>query len=249
MSKTLLEIKDLSVRVEDRTILNGVSLTINKSETHVLMGPNGTGKSTLVSTIMGDPNYKITGGQILLDGVDITHEAADVRAREGLFLSFQSPEEIPGVTVENFLRMAKSARDKRPIKILAFQKELKKRMAELDMDPSYADRYLNVGFSGGEKKKTEILQLLMLDPKLAMLDETDSGLDVDAVRIVSKGIQAYRTKENAVLIITHNAKILEGMDIDYVHVLENGKLARTGGRELAEEILEKGFGELAAANG
>lgn len=248
MSKALLEIKDLSVKVEDRTILNGVDLTINKGETHVLMGPNGTGKSTLVSTIMGDPNYEVTGGKIFIDGTDITDEPADVRAREGLFLSFQSPEEIPGVTVENFLRMAKSAREKRPIKILAFQKELQKRMAELDMDPSYAERYLNVGFSGGEKKKTEILQLLMLNPKLAMLDETDSGLDVDAVRIVSKGIQAYRSRDNAVLIITHNAKILEGMDIDYVHVLENGKIARTGGRELADEILENGFGELKDTN-
>ncbi|MDO4266581.1 MAG: Fe-S cluster assembly ATPase SufC [Eubacteriales bacterium] len=246
MSKNLLEVKNLSVAVDGKQILDGVDLIIHKGETHVLMGPNGTGKSTLVSTIMGDPNFEITGGQIFIDGKEITNEPADVRAREGIFLSFQTPEEIPGVTVENFLRMAKSAREGRPTKIMAFQKELKNRMEELDMDPSYASRYLNVGFSGGEKKKTEILQLLMLQPKLAMLDETDSGLDVDAVRIVSQGIRSYHNRDNAVLIITHNAKILEGMDIDYVHVLENGKIRKTGGRELADEIIEEGFSALKA---
>ena len=246
MSKNLLEVKNLCVAVDGKQILDGVDLIIHKGETHVLMGPNGTGKSTLVSTIMGDPGYEITGGQIFIDGKEITNEPADVRAREGIFLSFQTPEEIPGVTVENFLRMAKSAREGRPTKIMAFQKELKSRMEELDMDPSYAERYLNVGFSGGEKKKTEILQLLMLQPKLAMLDETDSGLDVDAVRIVSQGIKAYHNRDNAVLIITHNAKILEGMDIDFVHVLENGKIRKTGGRELADEIIEEGFSALKA---
>lgn len=241
MQKALLEIKDLHASVDGKEILSGINLTICPGETHVLMGQNGTGKSTLVSTIMGDPRFEVTQGEILLCGRDITKEAADVRAREGLFLSFQTPEEIPGITLESFIRMARSAKEGRPTKIMAFQKELAACMQELSMDPSYAERYLNVGFSGGEKKKAEILQLLMLNPKLAMLDETDSGLDVDAVRVVSKGIRAYHNEQNAVLIITHNAKILDGMEIDRVHVLERGKIARSGGRALAEEILSRGF--------
>lgn len=242
MSTTLLEIQDLGVSVEDNIILDGVNLKINKGEIHVLMGPNGTGKSTLVSSIMGDPRYEITKGKILLEGKDITDEKTDVRAREGIFLSFQAPEEVPGVTLENFLRTAKGALERRPPKILAFQKELKAQMKALDMDPAYAERYLNVGFSGGEKKKAEILQLLMLQPRLALLDETDSGLDVDAVRTVSRGIRAYHNQKNAVLIITHSAKILEGLDIDYVHILEDGHIVKTGGRELSSEIITRGFG-------
>lgn len=245
--KSLLEIKNLHVSVEDREILKGVDLVIRPGELHVLMGPNGTGKSTLVSAVMGDPRYEVTEGQILLEGKDITGEKADVRARAGLFLSFQTPEEIPGLTVENFLRTARSAKTGKQEKVFPFHKELLSRMEELHMDAAYADRYLNVGFSGGEKKKTEILQLLTLDPKLALLDETDSGLDVDAVRIVSDGIRRYHNAHNAVLIITHSAKILEGLDIDYVHVLENGRIARTGGRALAEEIIADGFGQLAGA--
>lgn len=249
MKKNLLTIKDLCVAVDEKVILDGIDLTIREGETHVLMGPNGTGKSTLVSAIMGDPRYEIRRGSILMEGKEMAGEAADVRARAGIFLSFQTPEEIPGITLENFLRTAKNARNERPLKLFAFQKELKAKMAELDMDPSYAERYLNVGFSGGEKKKAEILQLLMLDPKLAMLDETDSGLDVDAVRIVSKGIRAYHNQHNAVLIITHNAKILEGMDIDYVHILEGGRIVKEGDRSLADEILLKGFGSLKADDG
>jgi Fe-S cluster assembly ATP-binding protein len=243
MSDSLLEIQNLGVSVEDdhHKILNGVDLKINKGEIHVLMGPNGTGKSTLVSTIMGDPRYEVTDGKIFFDGKDITDEKTDVRARLGIFLSFQAPEEIPGVTVENFLRTAKGAIEGRPPKVFKFEKELKSQMEALGIDPSYAERYLNVGFSGGEKKKAEILQLLMLQPKLALLDETDSGLDVDAVKTVSKGIQNYHNKNNSVLIITHSAKILEGLDIDYVHILEKGKIVRTGGSELASEIIERGF--------
>lgn len=242
MSNTLLEIQDLSVSVDDNLILDGVNLRINKGEIHVLMGPNGTGKSTLVSAIMGDPRYEIVKGKILLEGKDITDEKTDARARAGIFLSFQAPEEIPGVTLENFLRTAKGALEGRPPRIMPFQKELKAQMEALDINPAYAERYLNVGFSGGEKKKAEILQLLMLQPKLALLDETDSGLDVDAVKTVSKGINTYHNHKNAVLIITHSAKILEGMDIDYVHILEEGKIAKTGGADLAAEIIQQGFG-------
>ena len=244
MKKPLLEIRDLAVSVDDKLILNGVDLSIQKGELHVLMGPNGTGKSTLVSAVMGDPRYAIESGSISFDGEDITDESADARARLGVFLSFQAPEEIPGITLENFLRTAAGAIEGKPMRVLAFQKKLKEQMQVLDMDESYASRYLNVGFSGGEKKKAEILQLLMLRPKLAMLDETDSGLDVDAVKTVSKGIREYHDEGNSILIITHNAKILEELEVDYVHILENGRITRTGGRELADEILQSGFGAL-----
>ena len=244
MKKPLLEIHDLAVSVDDKLILNGVDLSIQKGELHVLMGPNGTGKSTLVSAVMGDPRYAVESGSISFDGEDITDESADARARLGIFLSFQAPEEIPGITLENFLRTAAGAIEGKPMRVLAFQKKLKEQMQVLDMDESYASRYLNVGFSGGEKKKAEILQLLMLRPKLAMLDETDSGLDVDAVKTVSKGIREYHNEGNSILIITHNAKILEELEVDYVHILENGRITRTGGRELADEILQSGFGAL-----
>ena len=244
MKKPLLEIHDLAVSVDDKLILNGVDLSIQKGELHVLMGPNGTGKSTLVSAVMGDPRYAVESGSISFDGEDITDESADARARLGIFLSFQAPEEIPGITLENFLRTAAGAIEGKPMRVLAFQKKLKEQMQVLDMDESYASRYLNVGFSGGEKKKAEILQLLMLRPKLAMLDETDSGLDVDAVKTVSKGIREYHDEGNSILIITHNAKILEELEVDYVHILENGRITRTGGRELADEILQSGFGAL-----
>ena len=244
MKKPLLEIHDLAVSVDDKLILNGVDLSIQKGELHVLMGPNGTGKSTLVSAVMGDPRYAVESGSISFDGEDITDESADARARRGVFLSFQAPEEIPGITLENFLRTAAGALEGKPMRVLAFQKKLKEQMQVLDMDESYASRYLNVGFSGGEKKKAEILQLLMLRPKLAMLDETDSGLDVDAVKTVSKGIREYHDEGNSILIITHNAKILEELEVDYVHILENGRITRTGGRELADEILQSGFGAL-----
>ena len=232
MSSPLLEVKDLQVTVgeEQKVLLNGLNLTINAGETHVLMGHNGAGKSTLMSALMGDPRYTITRGQIIFNGQDVTHEPADVRARAGMFLSFQTPEEIPGITLENFLRTAQNAITGKPVKVFAFR-----------MDPSYADRYLNVGFSGGEKKKSEILQLLMLKPKLALLDETDSGLDVDAVKTVAQGVKAYHNETNALIIITHNAKILEGLKVDYVHVLDDAHIVRTGGDELVNEIIEEGF--------
>lgn len=244
MKQPLLNIQSLAVSVGDKQILNSVDLVIHKGETHVLMGPNGTGKSTLVSAIMGDPRYTVDGGSIEFEGKNLVEESTDERARRGIFLSFQAPEEIPGITLENFLRTAVGALEGKPPRVIAFQKRLREQMAALDMDEAYASRYLNVGFSGGEKKKAEILQLLMLHPKLAMLDETDSGLDVDAVRTVSKGIHAYHNEENAILIITHNAKILEDLEVDYVHVLGSGRIVRTGGRELADEILQTGFAGL-----
>lgn len=243
MSSPLLEVKDLQVTVgeEQKVLLDGLNLTIYPGETHVLMGHNGAGKSTLMSALMGDPRYTITRGQIIFNGQDVTHESADVRARAGMFLSFQTPEEIPGITLENFLRTAQNAITGKPVKVFAFRKELAQQMEALGMDPAYADRYLNVGFSGGEKKKSEILQLLMLKPKLALLDETDSGLDVDAVKTVAQGVKAYHNETNALIIITHNAKILEGLKVDYVHVLDDAHIVHTGGDELVNEIIEEGF--------
>ena len=233
MSSPLLEVKDLQVVVgeENKVLLDGLNLTVNAGETHVLMGHNGAGKSTLMSALMGDPRYTVTRGQIIFRGQDITHETADVRARAGLFLSFQTPEEIPGITLESFLRTAAGAVTGKPVKVMKFRREMAAQMEALNMDPSYADRYLNVGFSGGEKKKAEILQLLMLKPALALLDETDSGLDVDAVKTVA----------SALIIITHNAKILEGLQVDYVHVLDDARIVRTGDGSLVNEIIEEGF--------
>lgn len=241
LNHTLLDIQNIQVSIEQKPILNGINLTVNQGELHVLMGPNGAGKSTLASAIMGDPRYTLDQGRITFEGTDITEEKTDVRARLGIFLSFQLPEEIPGVTLENFLRTAEGAITGETAKVFSFRRKLREQMEALHMDPSYADRYLNVGFSGGEKKKAEILQLLMLRPKLAMLDEADSGLDVDAVKTVTKGIHAYRNEKNSLLIITHNAKILEGLDVDYVHVLERGRIIQTGGPELIREITDGGF--------
>ncbi|MDF2869837.1 MAG: sufC [Anaerocolumna sp.] len=241
MSEKLLEIKGLRVSVENKEILNGLNLTVNKGEVHVIMGPNGAGKSTLGYSIMGHSKYIVEEGEILFEGEDITNEKTDIRAKKGLFLSFQNPEELTGVSLESFLRSSKTAIDGKLPKIMAYRKELSKTMENLGMDREYADRYLNVGFSGGEKKKSEILQMLMLNPKLAILDETDSGLDVDAVKIVSKGVKAFKNKQNALLIITHNTKILEYLDVDYVHILSEGKLTMTGGAELIEAVNRKGF--------
>ncbi|HCR43457.1 MAG TPA: Fe-S cluster assembly ATPase SufC, partial [Ruminococcaceae bacterium] len=237
----LLEIKNLGVSVDGKTILSGLNLNIGKGETHVLMGPNGAGKSTLVNTIMGHPQYKVEEGSILFGGKDITRLPTNERAKAGLFLSFQSPEEVPGITLENFLRTSRVALTGKPVRLFAYQRELRQKMAELGMDEEYASRYLNVGFSGGEKKKSEILQMLMLNPKLAILDETDSGLDVDAVKIVSRGVEKFRNRKNSLLIITHNTKILEYLPVDRVHVLMDGKIVRTGGSSLIDEINESGF--------
>lgn len=246
MTKELLEIKKLRVSVEGKDILTGLDLSVRKGEVHVIMGPNGAGKSTLGYSIMGHPKYNVEEGSIFFEGEDITYEKTDVRAKKGIFLSFQNPEELSGVSLESFIRASKTALEGKPLKILAYRKELNKSMENLGMEKEYGERYLNVGFSGGEKKKSEILQMLMLNPKLAILDETDSGLDVDAVKIVSQGVKAFKSRENSLLIITHNTKILEYLDVDYVHVLVDGKLKKTGDASLIDEINRKGFKELAS---
>ena len=248
MADTLLQVTDLSTAIEEGELLHHINLEIGAGETHVLMGPNGAGKSTLGYTLMGNPNYKVTGGKIVFDGEDITALSADKRAQKGMFLSFQNPLEVPGLSLEAFLRNAIRQKTGKPLKIFQFKKELEATMELLGMDESYAERDLNVGFSGGEKKKAEILQLLMLNPKLAILDETDSGLDVDAVRVVSRGIEEYQKKKNgALLIITHSTRILECLKVDYTHVLVKGNLVHTGGAELVDEINERGFERFAGA--
>lgn len=241
MSNKLLEINNLHVNAEDKQILNGINLTINKGEVHVIMGPNGSGKTTTANAILNNTIYKKTEGIIKFEDEDITNMKTDEIARKGIFMSFQLPEEIPGVSVANFLKYAKSKVTGKPIKIFEFKNELKKYMEELNMNPENIERSLNVGFSGGEKKKNEILQMLVLNPKLAILDETDSGLDVDAIKTVSKGIEMFKNDENAVLIITHNMKILKNLKVDYVHVLVNGKVVTTGGEEIIKDIEENGF--------
>ncbi len=241
MTHKLLEINNLQVRVEDKIILNNLNLVMNQGEIHVIMGPNGAGKSTLGYTIMGHPRYNVEHGNIYFDGADITNEKTNVRAQKGIFLSFQNPEELSGVTLENFMRTSKTAITGNQIRLMAYKKELHKTMVSLNMDKDYASRYLNVGFSGGEKKKSEILQMLMLEPKLAILDETDSGLDIDAVKIVSKGVEAYKNKNNSLLIITHNTKILEYLPVDQVHILVEGRIVKTGGRSLINEINDLGY--------
>ena len=239
----LLEIKDLHVSAGEKEILHGVNLTVGKDETHVLMGPNGTGKSTLGYAVTGNPEYTVTSGEIIFDGENITDIPVNARANKGIFLSFQNPLEVPGVTLSAFIRSALEQKTGSRLRLWDFKKKLSETMKLLSMDESYAERDLNVGFSGGEKKKNEILQLLVLNPKLAILDETDSGLDVDAIRIVSKGINLYKNEENAVLIITHNTRILQNLKVDYVHILVDGKIVKTGSSELAEEIEKEGYGK------
>lgn len=242
--KKLLEVKNLHVDVEDKQILHGVNLEIGKGETHVLMGPNGTGKSTLGYALMGNPRYTVREGEIWFDGRNITDEAVNERAKAGMFLSFQNPLEVPGVTLSSFIRNALEQKTGKRIRLWDFKKELERTMEILQMDPSYAERDLNVGFSGGEKKKAEILQLLMLKPSLAILDETDSGLDVDAVRTVSAGIEEYQKNcKGSLLIITHSTKILESLTVDYTHVMVEGKIIETGDASLVDKINESGFAE------
>ncbi|MCI6407117.1 Fe-S cluster assembly ATPase SufC [Veillonella caviae] len=237
----LLQIKDLEVSVEDKKILKGIDLTINKGEIHVVMGTNGAGKSTLANAIMGNPLYTVDKGSITFDGENITEDAVNDRAKKGIFMSFQNPISVPGITVENFIRTAKSTITGETVRALAFKKELKQKMDELSFDTSYAQRYVNEGFSGGERKKNEILQMSILNPKLAILDETDSGLDVDAVRIVSEGVDCFHNEDNAVLIITHHNQILQKLKPDFVHVLINGKIVKTGDASLVREIEETGY--------
>lgn len=246
MKNELLHVEGLhaSTEQEGKEILKGVDLTIRAGEVHVLMGPNGSGKSTFANVLMGNPEYQVTAGTMTFEGEDLLPLSTDKRARAGLFLSFQTPMEVSGVTVDNFIRTAKSHREGKNIPVLKFRKELKSQMDKLSMKHEYADRYLNEGFSGGEMKKNEILQMLMLNPKLAILDETDSGLDVDATRVVSEGIRRFLNEDNAVLIITHHRELLKSIEPDYVHVIMNGKIVREGGGELVDVIEEHGFAAL-----
>jgi Fe-S cluster assembly ATP-binding protein len=236
-----LQIQNLHVRTEEREILHGVDLNVEKGETHALMGPNGSGKSTLANTLMGNPQYEVTEGKILLEGEDITEADPDERARAGLFLAFQYPATIPGVSVANFLRMAINAGREEPIKVKEFGQILGKHMELLKIDRAFTSRYLNEGFSGGEKKRAEILQLAMLEPTYAVLDETDSGLDIDALRIVSDGVNAMRGEERGFLIITHYTRILDYVKPEFVHIMLDGRIVREGGSELASELEDKGY--------
>jgi len=236
-----LEIQNLHVRIGEREILRGVDLKVERGQTHALMGPNGSGKSTLANTLMGNPNYEVTEGKILLDGEDLTEAAPDERARAGLFLAFQYPATIPGVSVANFLRMAVNARREENIKVKEFGQILGKHMELLKIERAFTSRYLNEGFSGGEKKRAEILQLAMLAPDFAVLDETDSGLDIDALRIVSDGVNAMRGDERGFLIITHYTRILGYVKPEFVHIMLDGRIVRQGGSELADELEEKGY--------
>ena len=242
MSEALLNIQGLRAGIEENDILSGVDLVIRQGETHVIMGPNGAGKSTLAGVLMGNPAYRVTGGSASFEGEDLLSLPVEERAKKGLFLSFQNPLEVPGISLENFMRSALSERTGEKIRFWNFKKEVRSVLSTLQMDESYAERDLNVGFSGGEKKKAEILQMLMLKPKLAILDETDSGLDVDAVHTVSRGIEEFQKDKSAsLLIITHNAAILSALKVDAVHILVNGRIVKSGGPELIEEISAQGF--------
>jgi Fe-S cluster assembly ATP-binding protein len=242
-----LEIRDLHASVTDaageaREVLRGVNLTVSAGETHAIMGPNGSGKTTLAYAIAGHPRYQVTRGSITLDGEDVLKLSVDARARAGLFLAMQYPVEVPGVTVSNFLRTAVTAVRGEAPKLRQFVKELNTNMSELAMDPAFAQRNLNEGFSGGEKKRHEILQLQLLDPKIAILDETDSGLDIDALRIVSAGINKFaEDREHGVLLITHYTRILRYVQPDFVHVFVGGRIVEEGGPELAEELETNGY--------
>ena len=250
MSEQLLQINQIHADIEEKEILHGVSLNINPGETHVLMGPNGAGKSTLGHVLMGNPKYHISSGNLIFKGNDITGESTDKRARDGIFLSFQEPLEVPGLSLESFIRSAIRQKTGRPIRVWEFHKELKKAMDVLQLDESYTQRSLNVGFSGGEKKKAEILQLMMLKPSLAILDENDSGLDVDAVRLVSEGVRAYqREQKGALLIITHSTRILEALHVDYTHVMVDGHIVATGDSSLVDKINEEGYESFIQAAG
>ncbi|UTC56841.1 Fe-S cluster assembly ATPase SufC [Treponema sp. OMZ 305] len=239
--KPLLHIENLHLSVNEKPILHNINLTVNPGEIHVVMGPNGAGKSTLAAAIVGNPIFQVDQGSIFFDGELLNDLPVFERARKGIFLSFQNPEEIPGLKVEEFLRAAKEAVTGKKISAITFHKELLKLMESLSINPEYADRSLNVGFSGGEKKKNEILQLAVLQPKLAILDETDSGLDIDATRIVFEGVAKLKTSDMGILIITHHSKVLDYLKPDHVHVLINGSLAKSGGIELVEHIQKYGY--------
>ena len=241
-----LEIKGLTVEVEGKQILNGLDLSVAKGETHALMGPNGSGKSTLAYAIMGHPAYTITGGEVLLKGTDIKDLAPEERAKAGLFLAMQYPTEIPGVSLTNFLRTAVNAVSENDVPVRQFMTQMREDMKALEMDEKFLSRSVNEGFSGGEKKRFEILQMAMLKPEIAVLDETDSGLDVDALRIVSEGVNRMRGPNIGVLIITHYTRILNYITPDHVHVMVDGRVVQSGGPELAEQLEAQGYEHLRA---
>ena len=242
----LLNINKLCTIAEDdhdKKILQGLDLVIKPGEIHVIMGPNGSGKSTLANTIFASPRYIVTGGSIKLCGEDITNLSTDQIAKKGVFMSFQTPEEIPGISLAQFLKTTKQSITGEKVNLYKFTKEVEEYMNKLNMNYDYVNRDFNVGFSGGEKKKNEILQMLILNPKLVILDETDSGLDVDAIKTVSKGISLFKNDKNAVLIITHSTKILKSLKVDKVHILVDGKIIKTGDSSLAETIENNGYSE------
>lgn len=244
---SVLEIKDLHVSIEDKEILKGVNLTLKTGEIAAIMGPNGTGKSTLSAAIMGNPNYEVTQGEILLDGENILDLEVDERAHLGLFLAMQYPSEIPGITNAEFIRAAMNAgkEDDEKISVMDFITKLDEKMEFLGMKEEMAERYLNEGFSGGEKKRNEILQLLMLEPKFALLDEIDSGLDIDALKVVSKGVNAMRGKDFGAMIITHYQRLLNYITPDVVHIMMDGRVVLTGGAELAARLEKEGYAKIA----
>lgn len=240
-----LEVEELEVSVEDEEIVKGVSLEVKPGEIHAIMGPNGSGKSTLCKALMGNPIYSIDGGRITVDGEDVTDEETDDRARKGLFLAFQYPSEIAGIKVSEFLKEAIDARreekGEEPMPRNEFRELMREKLDLLEMDEEYANRYLNAGFSGGEKKRTEILQMAVLDPKYAILDEIDSGLDIDALKVVAKGIRRLADEDTGMLMITHYQRILDHVEPDHVHVMVDGKIVESGGHELAEKLEDEGY--------
>ena len=243
--QSTLEIKDLHVSVESKPILKGLTLTVNKGENHAIMGPNGSGKSTLANTLMGHPKYVVDKGEILIDGEDIITLSPDKRAKKGLFLAFQYPHEVSGVSVFNFLRSSfnsvSKTPDAKPLSIIGFRKYLREKMEVLGIEESFVKRYLNEGFSGGEKKKSEILQMAVLQPKIAVLDETDSGLDIDALKIVSDAVNKMSGPDLGILLITHYQRILKYVKPEFVHVLMDGRIVKSGSMSLAEELENKGY--------
>lgn len=241
MKQAMLEIRELHARIEDTEILKGVNLSIPKGELHVIMGPNGSGKSTLSNVILGHPDYTVTSGDILLDGTSILDWSTDERARRGIFLSFQYPASIPGVTVTNLLRnVLKNVRGAE-VPVREFRQELKAAMKALQMDPSFAARYVNDGFSGGEKKRNEILQMRLMKPRLSILDEIDSGLDIDALRTIAEGVESARTADSSLLVITHYKRLLDYLKVDRIHVFKDGRILESGGPELADRLESEGY--------
>jgi Fe-S cluster assembly ATP-binding protein len=237
----MLKIEDLHVEIDGQEIVKGLDLEVGKGEIHAIMGPNGSGKSTLANVLMGHPRYEVTGGSITFQGEDVFELEPDERAKLGMFLAFQYPSEVPGVSVANFLRTAVNSVREEELNPMEMYRLLQEKMSIMQMDPKFAERYLNEGFSGGEKKRNEILQMLMLDPRLAIMDETDSGLDIDALQVVAKGVNEMKGPEFSAVIITHYQRILRYIEPDRVHVMLDGRLVTSGGKELADDLEEKGY--------